>query len=45
MLNKLYNYSRKDFNKIYSSLSDLVINTPLEYNTRLSKKYNCNLYL
>jgi len=45
MLNKIYNYSKKDFNKIYSSLSNLVINTPLEYNLRLSKKYNCNLYL
>jgi threonine dehydratase len=36
-LNKCYNLFKKSRN--------IVKNTPLEYSNRLSKKYNCNLYL
>ena len=45
MLNDIYKYTRKDINNICKTLSDLVINTPLQYNSRLSTIYNCNVYL
>ena len=35
----------KNIIKNYNLIKDHVIKTPLEYNSRLSKKYNTNIYL
>ena len=29
----------------YNSIKNIIRNTPLEFNERLSKKYGCNLYI
>ncbi|QXV67058.1 threonine ammonia-lyase IlvA [Mucilaginibacter sp. 21P] len=34
-----------DFDAAYARLKDVVKRTPLEYNQRLSEKYECNIYL
>lgn len=34
-----------DFEAAYARLKDVVKRTPLEYNLRLSEKYQCNIYL
>ncbi|MFD0795009.1 threonine ammonia-lyase IlvA [Mucilaginibacter litoreus] len=34
-----------DFDAAYARLKDVVRHTPLEYNIRLSEKYECNIYL
>jgi threonine dehydratase len=37
--------SRLDFDAAYQRLKDVVRHTPLEYNARLSEKYECEIYL
>ncbi|TSD65830.1 threonine ammonia-lyase IlvA [Inquilinus sp. KBS0705] len=37
--------SRLDFESAYNRLKDVVRHTPLEYNARLSEKYECEIYL
>ncbi|MDB5063204.1 MAG: threonine dehydratase, partial [Mucilaginibacter sp.] len=34
-----------DFDAAYARLKDVVRHTPLEYNDRLSEKYECEIYL
>lgn len=36
--------SKKTIDKAYKSISEVIKKTPLELNTRLSEKYNCNIY-
>jgi threonine dehydratase len=38
-------YTRNLVNKYYNKISKYVINTPLQYNERLSKIYNSNIFL
>ena len=35
----------KQILKSYKNINKLIINTPLQYSERLSKKYNCNIFL
>ena len=40
--------NKVNLDKIYQShnkMKNIVINTPLEFNSRLSQKYNCNNHL
>jgi threonine dehydratase len=41
----LRNFSKRKLEVVYNRISDLVKFTPLQKNTRLSKKYNANIFL
>jgi threonine dehydratase len=45
MMDTVTNDSRLDFDAAYQRLKDVVRHTPLEYNARLSEKYECEIYL
>ena len=37
--------NRQSITDVYKNIEKYIINTPLEYNKRLSNKYNANVYL